>query len=91
MIYVYLSKTANLCRFTQILTAQTRRIQLTNPEERSSAPIPDRPKPRKLGSSRVPEGSVFYTRLLPALIVVLGVFTVLLIIFAIGVFLLSLS
>ncbi len=34
---------------------------------------------------------MFYTRLLPALIVVLGVLTVLLIIFAIGVFLLSLN
>jgi len=64
---------------------------LTNPEERSSAPNPDRPKPRKPGSSRVPEGSVFYTRLLPALIVVLGVLTVLLIIFAIVVFLISLN
>lgn len=64
---------------------------MTNLEERNNAPIPDRPKPRKLGSSRVPENSVFYTRVLPALIVVLGVLTVLLIIFAIGVYLTSVS
>lgn len=37
------------------------------------------------GSSRIPEDSVFYTRLIPALLIGLGVLMVVLILFAAGV------
>ncbi|GMR09453.1 MAG: hypothetical protein BMS9Abin28_0271 [Anaerolineae bacterium] len=64
---------------------------MTGPKERTRAPLLDRLKLRKPAGSRVPENSFFYTRLLPALILVLGVLTILLIIFAIGVYLTSVS
>ncbi len=44
-------------------------------------------RPRQAGASRMPEGSVFYERVVPALLVVLGVVMLVLILVAAGVLL----
>ena len=64
---------------------------MAEPNKPTRQPLLDRLNLRKPPGSRVPEDSYFYKRILPALIVVLGVVMVLLIVFAIGVYIVSLS
>lgn len=44
-------------------------------------------RPRRPSTTRMPQGSVFYERVVPILLVSMGIITVLLILFAVGVLL----
>jgi len=44
-----------------------------------------KPSDKPVGSSRMPENSMFYDRIIPAVLIILGVTTVAMILFALGI------